>query len=131
MAEFPLFTICPSFDKAYKWDLLHQDGLSVKDMHSRNFPKDKDSLAYLKKVTHNVSELIKSISFKLADNRDGGLVITYDSDSDLHHKTMEENDGHGGYFGRCFSLKVPQEIKDLKVCRYLKRIKKPINKYYF
>ena len=123
MAEFPVFKICPSFDKSYKREILQQDGLSVKDMYSRNFPKDKASLAYLKRVTHNVSELIKSISFKLADNKDGGLVITYDSESDLDHNTKEENDGHGGYFGHCFSLKVPQEIQNLKVC-IIKRIEK-------
>ena len=116
MAEFPTFTICPSFHKTYKRELLNQDGLSVKDMYIRNFPKDKDSLAYLKRVTHNVSELIKSITFRLADYKDGGLGITYDSDTDLLQNTVESNDH--SLFGRCFSLIVPQEIKDLKVfCR--------------
>ena len=111
MAEFPVFTICPSFDKSYKRELLRQDGLSLKDMHRRNFPKDKDSLSYLKRVTYNVSELIKSISFKLRDRKDRG--IKYDSESDLLNNTVESNDH--SFFGRCFSLTVPQEIKYLKV----------------
>ena len=111
MAEFPVFTICPSFGKSYKRELLRQDGLSVKDMYHKNFPKDKDSLAYLKRVTHNVSELIKSITFTLADHKGG--IIEYDSESDLLHNTVEANDIF--HFGRCFSLTVPQEVKNLKV----------------
>ena len=111
MADFPAFLICPSFDKSYKREILSQDGLSVKDMYFRNFPKDKDSLAYLKRVTHNVSELIKSITFTLADHKGG--IIEYDSESDLLHNTVEANDIF--HFGRCFSLTVPQEVKNLKV----------------
>ena len=117
MAEFPVFTICPSFDKSYKRELIHQDGLSVKDMYYTNFPKDKDSLAYLRKVTHNVSELIKSIQLRLAKYEDGGLGIDFDikyeSESDLLHYIVETNER--SYFGRCFSLIVPDEIKKLKV----------------
>ena len=81
------------------------DGFTVQDMRSLSYPKDKDSLTYLKRVTHNVTEVIKSITFRLAKHK----AIRY---ADLLYNTMDQN---SVLFGRCFSMKVPQEIQNLKV----------------
>ena len=110
VAEFPVFTICPSYHKSYKPKLLNQDGLSVSDMRNFNYPKDKDSANYLKRVTHNVTELIKRISFILADLEDEEL--RFDSDSDFFNNTKRQFNRH---FGLCFTMQVPQDIKNLKV----------------
>ena len=80
------------------------DGFSVKDMRSLNYPKDKNSLTYLKKVTHNVTDVIKSITFRLANHNS----IRFAKLSDL----LDQN---SVLFGRCFSLNIPQEIQNLKV----------------
>ena len=81
------------------------DGFTVKDMRSLNYPKDEDSLTYLKRVTHNVTEVIKSITFRLANHN----AIRF---ADLIYNIMDQN---SVLFGRCFSMKVPQEIQNLKV----------------
>ena len=62
VAEFPAFTVCPSYQKSFKPKLLSYDGLSANDMRNFNYPTDKDSAMYLKNVTHNVTDLIKSIT---------------------------------------------------------------------
>ena len=80
------------------------DGFSVEDMRSLNYPKDKKSLTYLKKVTHNVTDVIKSITFRLANHNS----IRFAKLSDL----LDQN---SVLFGRCFSLNIPQEIQNLKV----------------
>ena len=36
----------------HKPEMLSKVGLSVKDMRNFNYPKDKDSAMYLKRVTH-------------------------------------------------------------------------------
>ena len=110
IAEFPVFTICPCYHKSYKPELLSQDGLSVNDMRNFNYPKDKDSAKYLKRVTHNITELIKRISFILADH-EAEEVIFY-SDSDFLNNTKRQFNRH---FGICFTMQIPQDIKNFKV----------------
>ena len=111
VAEFPVFTICPSYHKSYKPKLLSKDGLSVSDMRNFNYPKDKDSFKYLKRVTHNVTELIKSISFILADHEDEEVRFASDS-SDFLNNTKRQFNSH---FGFCFTMQVTQDIKNFKV----------------
>ena len=111
VAEFPVFTICPSYHKSYKPELLSKDGLNVSDMRNLNYPKDKDSAIYLKKVTHNVTELIKSITFILADYEDKD--VTFDSNNDLLYNTKRQ---FVKAFGFCFTMQVPQYIQKFKVC---------------
>ena len=110
IAEFPVFTICPCYHKSYKPELLSQDGLSVNDMRNFNYPKDKDSAKYLKRVTHNITELIKRISFILADHEDEEVI--FDSDSDFLNNTKRQFNRH---FGICFTMQIPQDIKNFKV----------------
>ena len=81
------------------------DGFSVEDMRSLNYPKDKNSLTYLKKVTHNVTDVIKSITFRLANHNS----IKF---ANLLNDLLDQN---SVLFGRCFSLNIPQEIQNLKV----------------
>ena len=89
VAEFPAFTVCPSYQKSFKPKLLSYDGLSANDMRNFNYPTDKDSAMYLKNVTHNVTDLIKSITFILA-NRDEAEI--FDSDRDLQFIFCTLND---------------------------------------
>ena len=110
VAEFPVFTICPSYHKSYKPELLSKDGLNVSDMRNLNYPKDKDSAIYLKKVTHNVTELIKSITFILADYEDKD--VTFDSNNDLLYNTKRQ---FYLEFGLCFSMQTPQDIQKFQV----------------
>ena len=110
-AEFPVFTICPSYHKSYKPELLSQDGLTIKDIRIFNYPKDKDSAKYLKRVTHNVTDLIKSIAFKLANHKNQKLI--FDSDNDLLYNTKRQFNSN---FGFCFTMQVPQDIQMFKVC---------------
>ena len=110
VAEFPVFTICPSYDRSYKPELLSQDGLTVKDMRNFNYPKAKDSAMYLKRVTHNVTDLIKSITFTLANYKDEEVI--FDSDNDLLYNTERQFNRH---FGLCFTMQVPHDIQNFKV----------------
>ena len=80
-------------------------------MRKFNYPKDKDSAIYLKKVTHNVTELIKSITFILADYEDED--VTFDSNNDLLYNTKRQFNHN---FGFCFTMQVPHDIQKFKVC---------------
>ena len=61
-AEFPVFDLCPSYMDSYKPEVLSQDGLTVKDIRNMKYPKDKTSADYYRSVTHNITEMIQSIT---------------------------------------------------------------------
>ena len=64
-AEFPVFDLCPSYMDSYKPEVLSQDGLTVEDIRNMSYPKDKKSADYHRSASHNITELIKKITFKV------------------------------------------------------------------
>ena len=100
--------------------MLSQDDLDVNDLRNLKYPKNEDSTTYHRKVTHNVTEFIRSITFRVRDAipSTNKLKVTFDSESSdiIHHVT----DRYSKTFGRCFLLEVPQSIQQFKVLLLLK-----------
>ena len=111
--EFPVFTLCPSYQKSYKPEILNNDGLTVRDMRKFNYPKNKNSALYYQNVTHNITELIKSIDFVVNFPNPSNNKIRISFDDDDFSQYIRGN--YSPTFGQCFSMEVPIWIKQLKV----------------
>ena len=89
-AEFPVFSLCPSYQRAYKPELLSQDDLNVNDLRNLKYPQNKDSATYHRKVTHNVTEFIRSISFRVRDDipstKKGPIIYYFGGKFPSRHK---------------------------------------------
>ena len=84
-------------------------------MRNFNYPKNKDSAMYYQNVTHNVTELIKSITFWVnfpnpSTNRSHIRLNDYDFSHYVRGTYLPT-------FGQCFSMEVPIWIKHLKVSK--------------
>ena len=80
-----------------------------------NYPKDKESNKYLVKVTHNVTELMKSITIEvnlLIPNTTNERKIKFEKDSEIEKHVKGK---YSKTFGQCFILEVPLWIQNLKV----------------
>ena len=120
---FPAFTVCPTYQNAYKSEILQQDGLTVSDIRKFNYPQDKDPANYLKNVTHSVTDMIQYITFRVKNfaRNTTSTTLTFDSDSELIRNMrvyLQRN------LGLCYTLETPFWIQDLEVvyiffCTYI------------
>ena len=79
-----------------------------------NYPKDMESNKYFKKVTHNATELMKSITIEvnllIPDTNEREIQFEKDSEIEKHVKGK-----YSKTFGQCFIVEVPLWIQKLKV----------------
>ena len=85
-------------------------------MRKFNYPKNKDSALYYQNVTHNITELIKSIDFwvNFPNPSTNRTHISFD-DNDFSHYVRGT---YSPTFGQCFTVEVPIWIKNLKVSKH-------------
>ena len=83
-------------------------------MRKFNYPKNKDSAMYFQNVTHNITELIKTIDFlvNFPNPSTNKIRISFDDDDDFSQYIRGI---YSPTFGQCFSMEVPIWIKQLKV----------------
>ena len=120
--EFPVFTICPQYEKGYKKTILMDKyNATVKEIRQLKYPNVANTRKFFYEVTYNLTEIVKSVRF----------ITTVKSDSlrlNIHHRGIEASDGQNFSheeifeninwisFGQCFTLKgKPNKIKMLTV----------------
>lgn len=116
--DFPSFTICPDYQVAYKDEFL--GNLSKNDIRSLKFPI---SWEFFTQITHNLTEIVKSVTVKTLKKLPGTNVtkttfmdvLTQDFN---YYSTRAEQIKNEDWlsktyllFGRCFSFTIPSELK--------------------
>lgn len=132
-AEFPSLTLCPDYGVAYKESILNQYGLSPSDMRNFRFPNvsNMTSFEFYMLVTYDLNEVLEDM-FIDATNYVPGTNYTrmfFSDVENLGHPTESIDDHvmvlnfsypqwktqYYKTFGRCFTLDIPQWIKDTRV----------------
>ena len=134
-AEQPVFTICPYYAKGFKTKLLNEKyGKNVTDILNFDPPKDLiSSEAFYNEITFNISEFVKSFSFKTKIHLpylplENVHVIKFEIDNDeikgsdgIMYKSEEFFETtYWASFGKCYSLKIMPKFKDLMVKIYFR-----------
>ena len=116
-AEFPEFTICPSY-QSYKEYVLEHYNLKDKDVEHFKFPENVNSAEFFKNATYSANELIKLISIRVSDNLPNSDETTFDINfdaltlDDISNWVVTKNWTSSG---RCYGFKIPDWIRNLKV----------------
>ena len=132
-ASFPALTICPDYNVAYKQDKLVKYGLTSSDVRQLKFPGSLSSMAFFDEVTHSLEDIVDNIfiqttfkdngtgisRFHFFNEKSGGKPISEAPDT-LSVQNIPLNSGNWKtqpfiLFGKCYTYKVPDRIKKLKV----------------
>ena len=74
-AEFPALTVCPSYENAFKHDILAQHGVTANDIRNLRFPKNGlSSIDFYDMVTFNLTELLSEMQILLYKTIQGTKV---------------------------------------------------------
>lgn len=92
------FTVCPSFQNAYKSQVLELHGISKNDYKNGNF----SNIGY-NTATYNWSEIIKQIWINTADPKIPSYKLDLNNSLDTKYSIA---------FGRCFTIEIPKKHLD-------------------
>ena len=119
-AEIPSFTICPRYGKGFKENVIKNElgsHVTITDIRKFNFPINASiDQGFFNRTTFNISELIKSIVITTKDKMvdDYKIKLLFDNpNGTLPDRFFITNNMIN--FGRCFTLDIPSEVKDLTV----------------
>lgn len=113
----PVFTICPSFGKGYKQDLLNQKyGMSVSDARRLKYPSHvEDSRRFFYEVTYNISEFIKIIRITtrdyLLDTKSRHLIINLNESKIFGSNGVTFKNVNLVNYGQCHTFQVEAYVK--------------------
>ena len=138
--EFPSLTICPDYDVAYKEDILKEYKISIREIRKLRFPDTKSqnltSLDFFKLSTHNLTEIVTSMTIKTLKNYPPSTNFTKVTMYDVNKLGVQNdtittmkiplNERHWTsqtylLFGRCFSFAIPKNQKQHGVSSIIRR----------
>ena len=114
--EFPTFTICPTYEDAYKSEILSKYDSDTWKIRNLVFPSNVNmsAIEFFEMVTYSVDEIVTSMKIKIGDN---GQVQDDKSKSDImvYPNATEWINQTYILFGRCYTYTIPDEYIESKV----------------
>ena len=105
---FMAFTICPSYQAAYKADVLSNYGSNIGEYRRGNFTinQSRNAFEIFKEVTYNFTEVIEEVLIQTSNLTTPKIFL-----NDKTHWT----ENYQFNFGRCYSLQIPDNITSLGI----------------
>ena len=108
------FVVCPSYQKAYKQEVIrnfglereqYKDGVSFYPLANET---DLDPRSFYDKITHNFSEIFDKIIVRTLNQKEPKVTIDLSKEEETERIFIETK--HYATFGRCFSIQMPDDI---------------------
>ena len=126
-AEFPSLSVCPSYFKAFKKDVLHKHNTSASEVRKLQFPNtEHKSLDFYEMVTLDLTELLQSVELNFHENfpntKTKKLIFLDKNDMMENPKAKIEYLDKNHWvqhnwltLGRCYTYSIPQNLRELSV----------------
>ena len=120
---FIAFTVCPSYNDAYKGDRLKVHGLTKKSYKEGNFTgndKGANPWQVFEDITHEINELLSIVTVNTKDNQDNMVYLMCDGascgdktllgDGSGRSRTLDDNSWNNYLLGDLYQVRVKYQM---------------------